>query len=1376
MALACITALATLLAMATTVRAQTDNFNSDGAIPPRTNAAPGWATCSLGNNPDWGYYGAAIFSFPTNPASAGDYAYRMVAPAITNDSLMQGLPRAGSFRTEQKYGSQGDGSHGRFFVGSDLISWNTNSGYWRNELFGVCWYASNTNVMGIKTYLGGWGPDLGTLIIITVDLSQGMSGLAIIGVAAPENTIELDPTHQYRMKASSHDGATFLLQLFDLAQPNSPWISSITYDTTCFNTPGYCGLLEINYEFPPPLGNNTTGGADATYDNYVAYLPAANTMPATVTDLAPQPGAKVSAYSYPTVNVGILNRDTTVLPNTIGLYLDGVRVPANSPYLSISNSVYKPYNSLGAPGSPTNFDGATVYYTVTNAFAFGSLHTNMIVFQDYLGGPHTWFTNTWSWTATALSPFATNGTLSVRGFNARMVHSTAAHIAANLVANGDFTATVGSFEVWPGYSGGVNASCPGHANPGFIQNWTEVAGGINTKGLNGAGTGTGCNSIWQPVDSPFAPASSAGYTFLFIQGGGGNDLGQYLTGLAPGTTYQLSYDVASRSGNAGIYQVLVATDLSGSPASKLYDSGAVAGNPSAFQHVTASFTTPATLTGTENIQLLNVSGAGDNTVDFANVTILPASYTSLPNSVASAQAVLAGQYAVDLASTNIVQTVNWGIVGNEYPGVTNFPGLCANAAAYSNSFAVEVMAYVQLAAGTNVFYVGHDNAVGIYSGTNVTDTSVVLLENNSPAYDTFNWVVLYPGLYPLHVIYEQGIGPAYLNLSTVNLTANTTNLVNTTGSVPAYYWSACESIITQPASQTNTLGTTATFSVVAAGSQPLYYQWQFNGTNLANNARISGSQTNSLTIANVLASDAGSYQVIITNACGSTNSAVATLTVTSPPVAGSVSDNFDSGALNPAAGWAQVTNPNFPYANSFLTDVFGGHAFRLQALVPLSYSSGTGTARAVAVVTNQTYTNFYVAADLVNWNSSNDKSTNDQYIALLARASGIDTGLITAMIMLFEPNNRTQTSPPGPSVGALSVGWVTGGDLTFLTGTVPCNFTYASLVPGHSYRLVFQGTGNEFTGQIYDLQDLTSPLMTVIGDNSIGAALGAPPLPTSGYSGMLVENGDVAGVADATFDNFVAAAAPPTSVSAPAVPHGLAGAPQVVNRTPASWANFYPAASGITFNATTLTTTNSINTNAIGLILNGVDVSSSLTITGPATNATVSFHGLASNCVYDASIQLQDMAGHQITNAWTFDTFGDAYLASANCLNIECEDYDYGGGQFINNPAPSGFATNDNYANVGIFPYATPLYADPSDIGYVTKIGNPANPADHNYTGTPPFDFYAYNTAPDYGGIQVDIPQCEFRVAPGAANGDSVGTEEGAAFDIYGWHDLTQTL
>ena len=89
-------------------------------------------------------------------------------------------------------------------------------------------------------------------------------------------------------------------------------------------------------------------------------------------------------------------------------------------------------------------------------------------------------------------------------------------------------------------------------------------------------------------------------------------------------------------------------------------------------------------------------------------------------------------------------------------------------------------------------------------------------------------------------------------------------------------------IVSQPQSTTNFLGTTANFTVTATGTPPLFYQWQFNGTNLADNGRVIGSQSNTLTLTNLLLSDTGNYQVIVSNAFGSLASSNATLTVQPP--------------------------------------------------------------------------------------------------------------------------------------------------------------------------------------------------------------------------------------------------------------------------------------------------------------------------------------------------------------------------------------------------------------------------------------------------------------------------------------------------------------
>ena len=92
-------------------------------------------------------------------------------------------------------------------------------------------------------------------------------------------------------------------------------------------------------------------------------------------------------------------------------------------------------------------------------------------------------------------------------------------------------------------------------------------------------------------------------------------------------------------------------------------------------------------------------------------------------------------------------------------------------------------------------------------------------------------------------------------------------------------------ITSQPVSLTNNASTTAVFTVTATGTQPLHYQWVKNGTNnLSDFGNISGSSSNVLTLANVLAADAGSYSVVISNVAGTLASSNALLTVIDPAI------------------------------------------------------------------------------------------------------------------------------------------------------------------------------------------------------------------------------------------------------------------------------------------------------------------------------------------------------------------------------------------------------------------------------------------------------------------------------------------------------------
>jgi pectate lyase len=89
------------------------------------------------------------------------------------------------------------------------------------------------------------------------------------------------------------------------------------------------------------------------------------------------------------------------------------------------------------------------------------------------------------------------------------------------------------------------------------------------------------------------------------------------------------------------------------------------------------------------------------------------------------------------------------------------------------------------------------------------------------------------------------------------------------------------SITTQPQDQANLLpGATATFSVVASGSDPLNYQWYYNTNTLLTNATDS-----ILTITNIQPGNAGSYSVAVSNIAGGVISSNAFLTVNTSPVA-----------------------------------------------------------------------------------------------------------------------------------------------------------------------------------------------------------------------------------------------------------------------------------------------------------------------------------------------------------------------------------------------------------------------------------------------------------------------------------------------------------
>ena len=113
---------------------------------------------------------------------------------------------------------------------------------------------------------------------------------------------------------------------------------------------------------------------------------------------------------------------------------------------------------------------------------------------------------------------------------------------------------------------------------------------------------------------------------------------------------------------------------------------------------------------------------------------------------------------------------------------------------------------------------------------------------------------------------------------------------------------------TQPNSLTTAVGYTATFSVVAAGSGPLTYQWKKNGT------AISAATASSYTTSTLALSDSGSiYTCVVTGAAGPATSNAATLTVLALG-AGTTASNNTATAIPDAVS---TTVPGTPVDISF---------------------------------------------------------------------------------------------------------------------------------------------------------------------------------------------------------------------------------------------------------------------------------------------------------------------------------------------------------------------------------------------------------------------------------------------------------------------------
>jgi len=274
-------------------------------------------------------------------------------------------------------------------------------------------------------------------------------------------------------------------------------------------------------------------------------------------------------------------------------------------------------------------------------------------------------------------------------------------------------------------------------------------------------------------------------------------------------------------------------------------------------------------------------------------------------------------------------------------------------------------------------------------------------------------VVMALGVFVPSVLMQQQGGPYTLNPSVIaggggTSTNGNTTISGTVGqgvlgassggsfSLNGGFWqsaSPCSapSVSSQPSNQTVCAGVSANFSVTANGTSPSY-QWRRNTINLSNGGNISGATSATLTINPAGSSDAGSYDVVITAACGIATSDAATLTINSYSLS-SMSQSFPgsggSSSVNViVAGscpWAAVSNA--PWIT-----VTGGTPGNGNGTVNYSVANNTGGARnGTITIAGLTFTVMQAAPTFVDLIAFN--------------ATGYDNGVYLEWKTGFEVNN-----------------------------------------------------------------------------------------------------------------------------------------------------------------------------------------------------------------------------------------------------------------------------------------------------------------------------------------------------------------------------------
>lgn len=291
-------------------------------------------------------------------------------------------------------------------------------------------------------------------------------------------------------------------------------------------------------------------------------------------------------------------------------------------------------------------------------------------------------------------------------------------------------------------------------------------------------------------------------------------------------------------------------------------------------------------------------------------------------------------------------------------------------------------------------------------------------------------------------------------------------------------------ITTQPANRTVAVGQTATFSVVANGTQPLAYQWQRGGTN------ISGATGSSYSLVASAADSGAVFRVVVSNAFGTVTSSNATLTVSSnaAPVATITSPangtKYNAGDTINYAGTGTDTEDGALPASAFTWEVVFHHATHTHPFIaPTSgATSGSFTIPKLGEVATDVFYRIHLtvkdSAGLTT-ETTRDITPNVSTLSLRTNPPGLQVTLdgtpVTTPADIGSVVGMTRqlgaVSPQSSGGNNYVFGsWSDGGAATHSFDTPSSSTTYTA-----SYTA---SAGGGLTGQYFDNIDFTNLKLT----------------------------------------------------------------------------------------------------------------------------------------------------------------------------------------------------------------------------------------------------------------------------------------------------------